>query len=152
MEFYKINCFIVSKRILTLGVKDDPQPRPKALQLQKMIRYTATLFVQVRPCAERVKHTFTHTRYYEVVGSFSSCYLNSVFLRSKYKTYKKLEIIVKTNHFPQRNNSKIWMGLNCIFQSFCHIYTVFISLNSLILCVIPVSGEAARPHVFTHEG
>ncbi|XP_034446529.1 rabenosyn-5 [Hippoglossus hippoglossus] len=36
----------LSKRILTLGVKDDPQPRPKALQLQKMVRYTATLFVQ----------------------------------------------------------------------------------------------------------
>nr|XP_019951820.1 PREDICTED: rabenosyn-5 [Paralichthys olivaceus] len=36
----------LSKRILTLGVKDDPQPRPKALQLQRMVRYTATLFVQ----------------------------------------------------------------------------------------------------------
>ncbi|XP_068601757.1 rabenosyn-5 [Brachionichthys hirsutus] len=36
----------LSKRILTLGVKDDPPPRPKSLQLQKMIRYTATLFVQ----------------------------------------------------------------------------------------------------------
>ncbi|XP_023128912.2 rabenosyn-5 [Amphiprion ocellaris] len=36
----------LSKRILTLGVKDDPQPHPKALQLQRMIRYTATLFVQ----------------------------------------------------------------------------------------------------------
>lgn len=36
----------LSKRILTLGVKEDPQPRPKALQLQRMIRYTATLFVQ----------------------------------------------------------------------------------------------------------
>ncbi|XP_029011136.1 rabenosyn-5 isoform X2 [Betta splendens] len=36
----------LSKRILTLGVKDDPQPHPKALQLQRMVRYTATLFVQ----------------------------------------------------------------------------------------------------------
>ncbi|XP_068197329.1 rabenosyn-5 [Antennarius striatus] len=36
----------LSKRILTLGVKDDPPPRPKSLQLQKMIRYSATLFVQ----------------------------------------------------------------------------------------------------------
>lgn len=36
----------LSKRILTLGLKDDPQPRPKALQLQRMVRYTATLFVQ----------------------------------------------------------------------------------------------------------
>ncbi|KAF3697052.1 Rabenosyn-5 [Channa argus] len=36
----------LSKKILTLGVKDDPPPRPKALQLQKMVRYTATLFVQ----------------------------------------------------------------------------------------------------------
>lgn len=36
----------LSKKILTLGVKDDPQPHPKVLQLQKMIRYTATLFVQ----------------------------------------------------------------------------------------------------------
>ncbi|XP_059188261.1 rabenosyn-5 [Centropristis striata] len=36
----------LSKKILTLGAKVDPPPRPKALQLQKMIRYTATLFVQ----------------------------------------------------------------------------------------------------------
>ncbi|XP_035513279.1 rabenosyn-5 [Morone saxatilis] len=36
----------LSKKILTLGAKDDPPPRTKALQLQKMIRYTATLFVQ----------------------------------------------------------------------------------------------------------
>ncbi|XP_040008472.1 rabenosyn-5 [Xiphias gladius] len=36
----------LSKRILTLGVKDDPPPHPKALQLQRMVRYTATLFVQ----------------------------------------------------------------------------------------------------------
>ncbi|KAM9350529.1 rabenosyn-5 [Symphorus nematophorus] len=36
----------LSKRILTLGAKDDPPPHPKALQLQRMIRYTATLFVQ----------------------------------------------------------------------------------------------------------
>ncbi|KAM9342144.1 rabenosyn-5 [Pholidichthys leucotaenia] len=36
----------LSKRILTLGLKDDVQPHPKALQLQRMIRYSATLFVQ----------------------------------------------------------------------------------------------------------
>lgn len=36
----------LSKKILTLGVKDDPPPHPKTLQLQKMVRYTATLFVQ----------------------------------------------------------------------------------------------------------
>ncbi|XP_054902057.1 rabenosyn-5 [Poeciliopsis prolifica] len=36
----------LSKKILTLGVKSEPQPHPKALQLQRMIRYTATLFVQ----------------------------------------------------------------------------------------------------------
>ncbi|XP_047439492.1 rabenosyn-5 [Mugil cephalus] len=36
----------LSKRILTLGVKDDPPPHPKSLQLQRMIRYSATLFVQ----------------------------------------------------------------------------------------------------------
>ncbi|KAM9751547.1 rabenosyn-5 [Menidia menidia] len=36
----------LSKRILTLGVKNDPPPHPKVLQLQRMIRYTATLFVQ----------------------------------------------------------------------------------------------------------
>uniref|UniRef100_A0A3B3BSS5 Rabenosyn, RAB effector n=1 Tax=Oryzias melastigma TaxID=30732 RepID=A0A3B3BSS5_ORYME len=36
----------LSKKILTLGLKDEPQPHPKALQLQKMIRYSATLFVQ----------------------------------------------------------------------------------------------------------
>ncbi|KAM4610882.1 rabenosyn-5 isoform 1-T2 [Polymixia lowei] len=36
----------LSKRILTLGMKEDPPPHPKTLQLQRMIRYTATLFVQ----------------------------------------------------------------------------------------------------------
>ncbi|XP_070695529.1 rabenosyn-5 isoform X2 [Pempheris klunzingeri] len=36
----------LSKKILTLGAKADPPPHPKALQLQRMIRYTATLFVQ----------------------------------------------------------------------------------------------------------
>ncbi|XP_057685920.1 rabenosyn-5 isoform X2 [Corythoichthys intestinalis] len=36
----------LSKKILTLGVKNDPQPHPKALQLQRMVRYSATLFVQ----------------------------------------------------------------------------------------------------------
>uniref|UniRef100_A0A3P9MMF3 Rabenosyn, RAB effector n=1 Tax=Oryzias latipes TaxID=8090 RepID=A0A3P9MMF3_ORYLA len=36
----------LSKKILTLGLKDEPPPHPKALQLQKMIRYSATLFVQ----------------------------------------------------------------------------------------------------------
>lgn len=36
----------LSKKILTLGAKGDPPPHPKALQLQKMIRYSATLFVQ----------------------------------------------------------------------------------------------------------
>ncbi|XP_074537466.1 rabenosyn-5 [Halichoeres trimaculatus] len=36
----------LSKKILTLNAKDDPPPHPKALQLQRMIRYSATLFVQ----------------------------------------------------------------------------------------------------------
>ncbi|CAI9623868.1 unnamed protein product [Staurois parvus] len=35
-----------SKKILILGVKEEPKPHPKNLQLQKMIRYSATLFVQ----------------------------------------------------------------------------------------------------------
>ncbi|KAG2471296.1 rabenosyn-5 [Polypterus senegalus] len=36
----------LSKKILSLGINDEPKPHPKALQLQKMIRYSATLFVQ----------------------------------------------------------------------------------------------------------
>uniref|UniRef100_A0AAY4DJM4 FYVE-type domain-containing protein n=1 Tax=Denticeps clupeoides TaxID=299321 RepID=A0AAY4DJM4_9TELE len=36
----------LSKKILTLGMKEDPQPHPKTLQLQRMVRYTATLFIQ----------------------------------------------------------------------------------------------------------
>ncbi|KAF7664844.1 hypothetical protein LDENG_00161660 [Lucifuga dentata] len=36
----------LSKKILTLGMKNDPPPHPKTLQLQRMIRYTATLFIQ----------------------------------------------------------------------------------------------------------
>lgn len=46
-------CFLLSKRILTLSAKDDPPPHPKALQLQRMVRYTATLFVQVRPSSNK---------------------------------------------------------------------------------------------------
>lgn len=45
---------LLSKKILTLGAKDEPPPRPKALQLQRMIRYTATLFVQVRRRSRRL--------------------------------------------------------------------------------------------------
>lgn len=37
---------LLSKKILTLGLKDEVQPHPKALQLQRMVRYTATLFIQ----------------------------------------------------------------------------------------------------------
>ncbi|XP_046896510.1 rabenosyn-5 [Hypomesus transpacificus] len=36
----------LSKRILTLGMKEEPAPHPKTQQLQRMVRYTATLFVQ----------------------------------------------------------------------------------------------------------
>ncbi|KAM6924646.1 rabenosyn-5 isoform 2-T2 [Xenentodon cancila] len=44
-KFYEL-IDALSKKILTLGVKDEPPPHPKALQLQRMIRYSATLFVQ----------------------------------------------------------------------------------------------------------
>ncbi|TSL97271.1 Rabenosyn-5 [Bagarius yarrelli] len=37
---------VFSKKILTLGLKDEVPPHPKAVQLQKMVRYSATLFVQ----------------------------------------------------------------------------------------------------------
>uniref|UniRef100_A0A4W3K1K4 Rabenosyn, RAB effector n=1 Tax=Callorhinchus milii TaxID=7868 RepID=A0A4W3K1K4_CALMI len=37
---------IFSKKILSLGLKDDPKPHPKTVQLQRMIRYASTLFVQ----------------------------------------------------------------------------------------------------------
>ncbi|XP_066453104.1 rabenosyn-5 [Eleutherodactylus coqui] len=36
----------LSKKILILGLNEEPKPHPKNLQLQKMIRYSATLFVQ----------------------------------------------------------------------------------------------------------
>nr|XP_009679436.1 PREDICTED: rabenosyn-5 isoform X1 [Struthio camelus australis] len=36
----------LSKKILSLGLREEPQPHPKTLQLQRMIRYSATLFVQ----------------------------------------------------------------------------------------------------------
>ncbi|KAF6100891.1 rabenosyn, RAB effector [Phyllostomus discolor] len=36
----------LSKKILTLGLNQDPPPHPNTLRLQKMIRYSATLFVQ----------------------------------------------------------------------------------------------------------
>lgn len=37
---------VLSKKILTLGMNEEPKPHPKNLQLQKMVRYSATLFVQ----------------------------------------------------------------------------------------------------------
>ncbi|NXP48729.1 RBNS5 protein, partial [Heliornis fulica] len=48
VEIQKVYEFIdaLSKKILSLGLHEDPQPHPKALQLQRMIRYSATLFVQ----------------------------------------------------------------------------------------------------------
>ncbi|NXA41918.1 RBNS5 protein, partial [Eudromia elegans] len=36
----------LSKKILSLGLREELQPHPKTLQLQRMIRYSATLFVQ----------------------------------------------------------------------------------------------------------
>uniref|UniRef100_A0A2K5LAZ7 Rabenosyn, RAB effector n=1 Tax=Cercocebus atys TaxID=9531 RepID=A0A2K5LAZ7_CERAT len=36
----------LSKKILTLGLNQDPPPHPSNLRLQRMIRYSATLFVQ----------------------------------------------------------------------------------------------------------
>ncbi|XP_075039801.1 rabenosyn-5 [Mixophyes fleayi] len=36
----------LSKKILILGMNEEPKPHPKHLRLQKMIRYAATLFVQ----------------------------------------------------------------------------------------------------------
>ncbi|XP_075688540.1 rabenosyn-5 [Rhinoderma darwinii] len=36
----------LSKKILILGLNEEPKPHPKNLRLQKMIRYSATLFVQ----------------------------------------------------------------------------------------------------------
>lgn len=36
----------LSKKILSLGMNEEPKPHPKSLQLQRMIRYSATLFVQ----------------------------------------------------------------------------------------------------------
>ncbi|NWW18729.1 RBNS5 protein, partial [Falcunculus frontatus] len=48
VEIQKMYEFIdaLSKKILSLGLQEDPQPHPKTLQLQRMIRYSATLFVQ----------------------------------------------------------------------------------------------------------
>lgn len=36
----------LSKKILTLGMNQEPPPHPNSLRLQKMVRYSATLFVQ----------------------------------------------------------------------------------------------------------
>ncbi|XP_060036639.1 rabenosyn-5 [Erinaceus europaeus] len=36
----------LSKKILTLGLNQEPPPHPSSLRLQKMVRYSATLFVQ----------------------------------------------------------------------------------------------------------
>ncbi|XP_036287101.1 rabenosyn-5 isoform X2 [Pipistrellus kuhlii] len=36
----------LNKKILTLGLNQDPPPHPNTLRLQRMIRYSATLFVQ----------------------------------------------------------------------------------------------------------
>lgn len=41
--------FQFSKKILTLGLNQDPPPHPNTVRLQRMVRYSATLFVQVKP-------------------------------------------------------------------------------------------------------
>lgn len=48
MEVQKVYELIdaLSKKILTLGLNQDPPPHPNSTRLQKMIRYSATLFVQ----------------------------------------------------------------------------------------------------------
>lgn len=48
VEIQKAYEFIdaLSKKIVSLGLNEEPQPHPKTLQLQRMIRYSATLFVQ----------------------------------------------------------------------------------------------------------
>ncbi|XP_044307166.1 rabenosyn-5 [Varanus komodoensis] len=48
MELQKMYELIdaLSKKILTLGLNEEPQPHPRTLHLQRMIRYSATLFVQ----------------------------------------------------------------------------------------------------------
>ncbi|NXK46957.1 RBNS5 protein, partial [Chauna torquata] len=48
VEIQKLYEFIdvLSKKILSLGLHEELQPHPKTLQLQRMIRYSATLFVQ----------------------------------------------------------------------------------------------------------
>lgn len=38
-------------------MKEEPQPHQKTLQLQRMVRYTATLFVQVRHREYTTVHT-----------------------------------------------------------------------------------------------
>ncbi|XP_016336206.1 rabenosyn-5 [Sinocyclocheilus anshuiensis] len=45
LKYYEL-LDVLSKKILALGLKDEVQPHPKALQLQRMVRYTATLFIQ----------------------------------------------------------------------------------------------------------
>ncbi|RXM31890.1 Rabenosyn-5 [Acipenser ruthenus] len=44
--FWQYSPSIHSKKILMLGMNEEPKPHPKTQQLQRMIRYTATLFVQ----------------------------------------------------------------------------------------------------------
>nr|XP_033782381.1 rabenosyn-5 [Geotrypetes seraphini] len=48
MEVQKLYELIdsLSKKILTLGMNEEPKPSPRTQQLQKMIRYSATLFIQ----------------------------------------------------------------------------------------------------------
>lgn len=89
-----------SKKILTLGAKGDPPPHPKALQLQKMIRYSATLFVQVR---EEERH-----RYYKYFSPPPMCSIGgwqcdiAGFERCLCNNFLKVEPESETSHSHKR--------------------------------------------------
>ncbi|KFQ11348.1 Rabenosyn-5, partial [Leptosomus discolor] len=93
VEIQKVYEFIdaLSKKILSLGLHEDPQPHPKALQLQRMIRYSATLFVQEK-----------------LLG------LMSLPTKEKYEELKKrrLHMVALETHGKQEEKQK-----DCIYRS-----------------------------------
>ncbi|KFQ64242.1 Rabenosyn-5, partial [Phaethon lepturus] len=96
VEIQKVYEFIdaLSKKILSLGLREDPQPHPKTLQLQRMIRYSATLFVQEKllglmSLPTKDQYEELKKRRLHMVGQVKICYIVTLETHGKQEERQK---------------------------------------------------------------